>query len=105
MSVATGAGGLESGFFERLHHLLLVHMAHRLDAFKARFSDRLELFEHRPFDADGRVHDGFFDVPLFESGGVFVGGECGGGQRGDRQRAAAGLEKFPAVQVCFHNPW
>jgi len=34
-----------------------------------------------------------------------VGGECGGGQRGDRQRAAAGLEKFPAVQVCFHNPW
>ena len=75
MRVATGAGGLEPGLLECFHHFVLVHVAHRLDPIEARRFDHLELFEHRPFHADRRVHDAFFDVPFLRNG-------VSGGQRG-----------------------
>ena len=100
MRAATGAGGFESRGLEGFHDLVLIHVAHGLNAFEARLLDRPEFLEHGTFDSDGRIHDCLLDAAL---AGRVVRGHTGGIECDDGQYAAARLKEFAAVEIGFHS--
>src|SRR5438270_6738990 len=61
MGGAADAGRLQTSCVESLEDLVLLHVAHRFDAFEAGGFDGLELVHHRGGIGDGGVHFRFFE--------------------------------------------
>ena len=96
MRAATDARSFEAGLLEGPHDLRLIHVAHRLDFFKAGFLDRFEFFQHGTFKTDGGVHYPFFERALPAGNGCRFCSAERGRKGGDGDGGATLFEEFAA---------